>query len=65
MNKRKADIIRQTIRKYDGSMWMASYGYVLNANGEIDKVRMSNAKHELYATAEEVRQALRQGGGQG
>lgn len=65
MNKRKADIIRQTIRKYDGSMWMASYGYVLNANGGIDKVRMSNAKHELYATAEEVKQALGQGGRQG
>lgn len=41
---------------------MASYGYVLNANGGIDKVRMSSAKHELYATAEEVKQALEQGG---
>ena len=62
MNDRKAGIIRKTIRQYNGSMWMASYGYVLNDNGGIDKVRMSNAKHELYATAEEVKQALGQGG---
>lgn len=39
---------------------MASYGYVLNASGGIDKVQMYNAKHELYATAEEVKQALGQ-----